>query len=120
MSTALQGWTQGVEAISYQRCASCGQVQYLERPFCATCGSRELTQHTTSGNGVVYATSLVHRAPTPDIRAHGPYNIVLVDMAEGFRMMAHGAPDLAIGEAVSAEFRQFVGTLVPFFKRTSS
>ena len=37
-----------------------------------------------SGAGVVYATSLVVRAATPEARAHVPYNIVLIDAAEGF------------------------------------
>lgn len=118
MSVALQDWTAGVEAILYQRCASCGHVQYFERPFCSVCGSQEVSPHQASGEGVVYATSLVHRAPTPEIRAHGPYNILLVDMAEGFRMMAHGEANLRIGDAVSVEFRHFVGKMVPFFKRT--
>ena len=39
------------------------------------------------------------RAATPETRAHVPYNIVLVDTEEGFRMMAHGANDLAIGDS---------------------
>lgn len=48
--------------------------------------------------GVVYATSLGCRAATPETRAHVPYNILLVDCAEGFRMMAHGDEGLAIGD----------------------
>ena len=118
--SALQDWTQGTDAILYQRCTACANVQYFARPFCARCGALNPQTHRASGNGVVYAASLVHRAPTPESRAHGPYNIVLVDMAEGFRMMAHGANDLAIGDSVIAEFRTFVGTLVPFFTRASS
>ena len=65
----------------------------------------------------MYATSLVCRAATPETRAHVPYNIVLIDTAEGFRMMAHGANDLRIGDAVTARFAQFAGRLVPYFEK---
>jgi uncharacterized protein len=66
----------------------------------------------------VYATSLVCRAATPETRAHVPYNMVLVDdTAEGFRMMAHGDNDLAIGDKVSARFAQFAGRVVPYFEK---
>ena len=34
-----------------------------------------------------------------------------------FRMMAHGDPDLAIGDRVTARFAQFTGRLVPYFTR---
>jgi uncharacterized OB-fold protein len=71
-----------------------------------------------SGEGTVYATSLVCRAATPETRAHLPYNIVLVDTPEGFRMMAHGDNDLAIGDHVTARFTSFAGRLVPYFART--
>jgi uncharacterized OB-fold protein len=62
----------------------------------------------------------VTRAPTPEARAHGPYTIVLVDADEGFRLMAHGADDLVIGDKVRATFASFVDRLVPFFERTTS
>jgi uncharacterized protein len=46
-----------------------------------------------------------------------PYNIVLVDAAEGFRMMAHGAVNLAIGDKVTAHFERFAGRVVPYFEK---
>jgi uncharacterized OB-fold protein len=110
-------WTTGFEAILYQVCAVCGRPQYFHRGFCAACGATELAEQRASGKGTVYATSIVTRAATPETRAHVPYNIVLVDTAEGFRMMAHGANELAIGDAVSARFTQFAGHLVPYFER---
>ena len=110
-------WTQGEEAILYQSCSSCGKAQYFRRGFCAACGSTELAEQRASGKGTVYATSVVSRAATPETRAHVPYNIVLVDTAEGFRMMAHGTLDLAIGDAVTARFTRFAGKLVPYFEK---
>jgi len=103
--------------IRYQNCGACGRVQYFRRNFCAACGAPELAERIADGEGTVYATSLVARAATPETRAHVPYNIVLIDAAEGFRMMAHGASDLAIGDRVSARFVTFAGGVVPYFEK---
>jgi len=117
MSGMPADWTHGHEAILYQACDSCCSVQYFRRGFCAACGSTELTELRASGAGTVYATSLVCRAATAETRAHVPYNIVLVDATEGFRMMAHGAADLAIGDRVSARFVPFARRIVPYFEK---
>jgi uncharacterized protein len=115
MSDELVDWTRGEAAIVYQSCAACGARQYFRRSFCARCGASDLEEKRASGAGTVYATSLVCRAATPETRAHVPYNIVLVDTAEGFRMMAHGDNDIAIGDEVRVRFTQFAGRLVPYF-----
>jgi uncharacterized protein len=114
---AIADWTAGEEAIVYQSCAACGSLQYFRRSFCARCGAPDPVETRASGEGTVYATSLVCRAATPETRAHVPYNIILVDTVEGFRMMAHGDHDLTIGDKVTASFAPFAGRLVPYFKR---
>jgi uncharacterized OB-fold protein len=117
---SVADWTTGEEAISYQCCAACGSLQYFRRGFCAACGGADLINRRASGIGTVYAVTLVCRAATPEAREHVPYAIVLVDTAEGFRMMAHGDNDLAIGDKVAARFRRFTGRLIPYFERTPS
>ena len=119
MSAKPIDWTTGEQAICYQSCTSCGGVQYFHRDFCAACGSTALVTSRASGEGTVYAASLVMRAATPETRAHVPYNIVLVDAAEGFRMMAHGDSGLAIGDRVNARFVTFAGRLIPYFGKTT-
>jgi uncharacterized protein len=114
----MSGWTTGEEAIVYQSCRTCGSLQYFRRSFCAACGAPDPVEKRASGVGTVYATSLVCRAATPETRAHVPYNIILVDTSEGFRMMAHGDNDLSIGDKVTARYQQFAGRLVPYFART--
>ena len=118
--TELADWTTGAAMIRYQRCESCAHVQYFRRGFCAACGSAALTEQQASGAGTIYATSLVCRAATPETRAYAPYNIVLVDMGEGFRMMGHGDHELAIGDAVEARFVTFAGRTVPYFGKVKS
>jgi uncharacterized protein len=117
--TRCADWTTGEAAIVYQSCAACGAKQYFRRGFCASCGATELSELRASGDGTVYATSLVCRAATPETKAHVPYNIVLVDADEGFRMMAHGDSDLAIGDRVTARFVQFAGRVVACFAKSS-
>jgi uncharacterized OB-fold protein len=117
MNDKLADWTKGAEAIVYQACAACGAVQYFRRHFCCACGALDPAEQRASGEGMVYATSLVCRAATPETRAHVPYNIVLVDTAEGFRMMAHGEIELAIGDRVKARFEAFAGRIVPYFEK---
>ena len=108
------------ESITFQTCNVCGHIQYFARTFCAACGAADPATRTASGEGVVYATSLVHRAATPETRAEVPYMIVLVDAAEGFRMIAHGDKSLIIGDRVLATTRDFAGRRIPYFERTSS
>ncbi len=107
------------ETITYQTCNGCGHIQYFARSFCAACGATDFATQDASGAGTVYATSLVHRAATPETRAEVPYMILLVDAAEGFRMMAHGDRSLKIGDRVIAQFRDFAGRRVPYFQRTT-
>jgi uncharacterized protein len=118
MTHRLADWTKGAEAIVYQSCGTCANVQYFHRSFCAACGAPDPVEKRAGGTATVYATSLVCRAATPETRAHVPYNIVLVDTAEGFRMMAHGANDLAIGDSVTVSYRPFAGKLIPYFEKT--
>jgi uncharacterized protein len=117
MSGGLADWTTGHEAILYQCCSACGGLQYFRRSFCVVCGAPDPMEKRACGAGTVYATSLVCRAATPETRAHVPYNIILVDAAEGFRMMAHGDNNLAIGDRVRARFQPFAGRLVPYFEK---
>ena len=109
----LQDCTRGEPSILYQHCAACDHVQYFRKAFCDACGAPEPAVKQASGRGRVHATSLVLRAATPETRAHVPYNIVLIDADEGFRMMAHGDRDLAIGDTVTVRFERFTGRLVP-------
>jgi uncharacterized OB-fold protein len=68
--------------LGFQRCAGCGAPVFYPRVLCPVCGGNDLTWETSSDLGVVYATTAVHR------RDGEPYNVVLVDLEEGFRMMS--------------------------------
>lgn len=111
------GWIDGEEAIAYQRCDACKYVWYFRRDFCPNCGVTDQEMRQASGSGRVYALSLVHRAPSEALRELAPYLIVMIDMDEGFRLMAHGDPSLAIGDRARARFVDFGGKVVPRFEK---
>ena len=115
----IQDWTHGGDGIAFQTCSACKSVWYFHRSFCPDCGKVEPVTRQASGAGIVHARTLVARAPTEELRAHAPYLIVLVDADEGFRLMAHGNPDLQIGERVRARFTDLAGKKIPYFEKTT-
>ncbi len=58
----------------------------------------------SGGRGTVYATTAIHR------RNGEPYNVALVDLDEGFRMMSRiegiNAEEVAIGQRVTFAVRE--------------
>ena len=110
-------WRTGQPAIRFNRCRACAASWYVDRPRCLRCNAADPARLHASGEGVVAAVTRVERAPSAEWRGLLPYTIVLVDAAEGFRLMAHAAPDAAIGQAVAVRFRPVGSALLPFFER---
>lgn len=113
----LRCWTQGGHALVHQHCPACGQRWYFQRDFCPQCGHTEPERLALSGLGEVHASTLVHRAPSDEFRAIAPYRVLLVATDEGPRLMAHGAPDLQIGDRVRGSVRPIAGRLLPYFEK---
>ncbi|HYG42553.1 MAG TPA: OB-fold domain-containing protein [Bordetella sp.] len=108
-------WTTGQPLIRYQCCPHCQARWYFKRDFCAQCGAADPHRQVASGVGRVYAVTQVNRPPIRDLAACTPYCIVLVDAAEGFRLMAHGDLSLRIGDPVSAQYKSFGAHFIPHF-----
>jgi uncharacterized OB-fold protein len=110
-------YVEGLEhgEIRYQACLACGAAQTLPRYACRRCGSDRLEWRASKGRGTVYAATVVTRAPSDDFRPLAPYTLVLVDLDEKTRLMAHAEAGIAIGARVAATFFQHGGrTLVRF------
>jgi uncharacterized OB-fold protein len=88
-----------------QRCDACMRVVWYPRAICPGCGATTLTWTPAAGIGTVYAASVHHRAPRPELAPLTPYAIVLVDLDEGVRMMARAAVDDAESIAVGQRMR---------------
>jgi hypothetical protein len=90
-------------AFMIQKCGGCGRHVFYPRVLCPHCASDALDWVRPSGDGTVYATSVVRQRPEK-----GPhYNVALVELAEGPRVMSRvegvAPEDVTIGMAVTAE-----------------
>jgi uncharacterized OB-fold protein len=117
-SIAVSPYADGIDrgVLRYQRCSACGAPQTLARYACQRCGNTSLAWFDSAGSGKVYAATIVTRAPSEEFRALAPYTLVLVDLDEGSRVMAHGEPGLEIGDAVSAAKLVHAGKSLIIFK----
>lgn len=78
--------------LHFQRCGGCGALLGYPRVLCPGCGSRELAWEESAGEGTVYSATTVHAREES-------HDLCLVDLDEGVRVMAAGAP--AIGDRVA-------------------
>lgn len=71
-----------------QHCTKCRHIQFYQQQLCRKCGSEELERKAASGEGTVHSFSVVHRAPGPAFKNDVPYAVLLVELAEGPRMIS--------------------------------
>ena len=85
-----------------QKCGACGQHIYFPREVCPHCGSNDLALATPTGLGTVYSVTTVRRKPD----AGGDYNVCLIDLDEGVRLMSRvetsPADAVQVGQRVQA------------------
>lgn len=86
-----------------QRCGDCARHVFFPRELCPHCGSASLQWVAPAGTGNVHAVTTVRRKPD----AGGDYNVSLIDLDEGVRMMSRveGTGDVRIGDRVRATVR---------------
>ena len=79
-----------------------GNCIHYPRLLCTDCGADRLETVEASGGGTVYSTSVIRRRP----ERGGDYNIALVDLDEGPRLMSRveglAPDDVTIGMRVKA------------------
>jgi uncharacterized protein len=78
--------------LHFQRCGGCRALLAYPRALCPSCGARDLRWEESAGKGTVYSATTVHAR-------EGAHGLCLVDLDEGVRVMAAGAP--AIGARVA-------------------
>ncbi|HZZ46458.1 MAG TPA: OB-fold domain-containing protein [Pseudonocardia sp.] len=74
--------------LAYPRCRECDTWHAYPRPWCTRCLHGPLDLVAVAGVGTVYAVSVVERAVNPAFADDIPYAHVLIDLPEGFRVMA--------------------------------
>ena len=68
--------------LAYQFSPTANHAVFFPRVACPYTGSDRLEWRVSKGLGTVYATTFVHP------REGTPYNVALIDMDEGFRLMS--------------------------------
>ncbi|MGH7047732.1 MAG: Zn-ribbon domain-containing OB-fold protein [Stellaceae bacterium] len=68
--------------LAYQWSPQANRAVFYPRVICPYSGSDRLEWRTSAGLGTVYATTVTHP------RDGAPYNVALIDMDEGFRLMS--------------------------------
>ena len=68
--------------LAYQWSPAANRSVFYPRVICPFTGSARLEWRVSTGLGTVYATTVTHP------RDGAPYNVALIDMDEGFRLMS--------------------------------
>jgi hypothetical protein len=81
-----------------QTCDGCGHVRFPPAVVCPRCLSEAFTWERMSGRGRVYTWIVVHRPQHPAFYEDVPYNVAIVELDEGPRLLANiiGTPPDAI------------------------
>lgn len=106
-------------------CQECGLIFFYPRIHCPACGSRRLGWRRASGRGTIF--SFTHVAVSfhgPDWESQLPYSVVLVDLAEGVRMVSRligeGSAAVRTGDAVAFTFPLIEGRRLPYVELTAA
>lgn len=122
-------WTAAARGeLCMQRCLACGHIRFPIQPLCPRCLGDESDWATLSGRAEILAKVVYHRAFHPAYAQDVPYNLVLVQLAEGPRMYGNvvGADGTAgpvagepvVGDQVEAVFESVAdGLFVPRFQK---
>ena len=88
-------------------CGACETAHFYPRTLCPKCQSDQVSTKVSAGTGEIYTYTTQYRAGHPSLADSVPYTVVMVDMAEGYRMMADlvgtDPESVHIGQAVQAE-----------------
>jgi uncharacterized protein len=95
----------------FQRCSRCRHAWLPPRPECPHCLHDESDWEQAQGHGIVVSWVVYRRAYHPSVSDRVPYNVALVQLDEGPRLLSNivglAAPeDVTDGMAVSAVFER--------------
>lgn len=72
-----------------QRCGDCKKFVFYPREFCPHCFGESLSWEEASGEGSIYAISVMHKPGNPLMAGEVPYAVALVELKEGVRMLTN-------------------------------
>ena len=97
-----------------QCCRRCGQLRHPPRPMCPQCTAVEYEWAPVSGRGTIYSFTIVHGPTLPVFAPAAPYNVVVVQLAEGpfivSNVVGRDAGQIRIGMPVEVVFEDVAET----------
>ena len=75
--------------LSLQVCSKCGTYRYPPAPGCPACHTLGGDWRPVSGRGTVYSWVIAHHAAHPGAVGLVPYNITIVELDEGPRLVSN-------------------------------
>jgi uncharacterized OB-fold protein len=75
--------------LDHQRCAACGKAWLPPREQCPGCLQESWVWETSKGRGRLISWVVYHVAPNPDFASKLPYNVALVELDEGPRLITN-------------------------------
>ena len=104
-----------------QKCRNCGNFFFYPRSICPHCLSYEVDWVKVSGLGKIYSFTISYRYPSPGFKQEVPYNVAIVELDEGVRLMTNIVEcrdeDLKIGLPVEVIFEDVTPDIsLPKFK----
>src|SRR5262249_58709280 len=66
--------------LALQRCQSCGHFQHPPYPTCGNCMGTDLKFESVSGNGVIYAYTIMHHTGDNRFPPAVPYASIIVEL----------------------------------------
>ena len=97
-----------------QGCRSCNARWHPPSPICPECRSFEVTWMAASGGGRIHSFVVVRHAAHPLVESWVPYNIALIDLEEGPRIVGTvrgiANEEIAVGMPVQVAFEDVTDT----------
>ena len=108
-------------ALLLQYCEACHHYQFYPRLYCMECGASALRWEQVSGRGVIYSYTIIHQNKSPEFASDTPYNVAIIQLEEGPRLMSNivdAAPaDLRVDAPVTVVFDPVSDTIsLPRFR----
>jgi uncharacterized OB-fold protein len=104
-----------------QRCQACGQFWFPPSNVCPECLSPAWAWELVSGRGTVFSFVVMHRAYHPGFKDALPYNVAVIELEEGPRLVSNVVDcrneELYVGMPVEVAFDDVTDTVtLPKFR----
>jgi hypothetical protein len=104
------------------KCTDCGAWRMPSRMHCDVCLSTNVDWVEASGKGKVRTFGVMHQKYHPGFYPELPYNLALIELEEGPRMVSNligvENKDIKVGMPVRVEFEKHEDAAIPKFRPT--